>query len=437
MTAVDGKRINGSPRSGDTGRRLVYISPEFPKSRHGFEANELVALRAVHEVTVVSLRKPGATGWQWLRRGFPDLANTQIVCLTPTTTVVAALAAMVRSPKAAAVLALEVALTVPRDLRGAMKFAIAGLGGLAAARIARRMGADWIHADFASAPATAGMIASAATGLPFSFCGHAFDVFSQKPAGRATEYLLGRKLRAARVAFGANSAARDVLVRLGRRAAVATPVVLKRNGVPATSCVTDGARDRDKGTPFTVVGLGALVHKKGFDTLVESCAALQAAIPSLRLEIHGEGPERTRLEALAKERAISVSLPGAYTYDSLPSIFERASVVVLASRRSASNDSDGVPTVFIEALAAGCPVIGTDVGSITDLIIDGVTGWVVPPEATDALASAIAEVYAQPEVVAARVRAGQALVRREFTSEASAQDFTHALELGAQRSMDP
>ena len=153
--------------------------------------------------------------------------------------------------------------------------------------------------------------------------------------------------------------------------------------------------------------------------MVRAVGLLQGKIPGICLEIHGDGPERKRLAHLAEELGVSLVLPGAYDYKELPAILSRASVVALGSRRLPDGDSDGVPTVLIEAMAYGRPVVATTVGSIRDLIRDGETGWVVEPDDPRALASAIERVLTDQERTMAIVRRARQLVEAEFTTTAA------------------
>jgi glycosyltransferase involved in cell wall biosynthesis len=139
---------------------------------------------------------------------------------------------------------------------------------------------------------------------------------------------------------------------------------------------------RDRCAPV-VLGVGRLTRQKNFANLLRAFALLRARRDA-RLIVLGEGEERARLEALADELGIraDVSLPG---FVSNPYAFLRA-----ASVFASSSDWEGLPTVLIEALAVGTPVVATDCPSGPDEILGhGAHGTLVPPRDSAALADAI------------------------------------------------
>jgi glycosyltransferase involved in cell wall biosynthesis len=156
-----------------------------------------------------------------------------------------------------------------------------------------------------------------------------------------------------------------------------------------------GVADED----VLVVAVGALERRKGHDVLIEAVARLAAepASPPLRCVLVGAGREGEALGALARRRGVSVALAG-FLADVGPAL-AAADVVVLASR------AEGLGVAALEAMAAGRSVIGTRVGGLAEVIEDGHTGLLVPPEDPDALAHALATLRADP---AARARLGAA-----------------------------
>jgi glycosyltransferase involved in cell wall biosynthesis len=152
-------------------------------------------------------------------------------------------------------------------------------------------------------------------------------------------------------------------------------------------------------TDVLVVAVGALERRKGHDVLIEAVARLAAgpSSPPPRCVIAGAGREGEALAALARRLGVSVALPG-FLPDVGP-VFAAADVVVLASR------AEGLGVAALEAMAAGRPVIGTRVGGLAEVIEDGRTGLLVPPEDPEALAHALAVLCADP---AARARLGTA-----------------------------
>lgn len=139
-----------------------------------------------------------------------------------------------------------------------------------------------------------------------------------------------------------------------------------------------------------VITTSRLVEKNGVDILITAISS----IPNMHLVIVGEGEERRDLEKLAKEtgRSDRVHFLGARPYRELPQYLKMADIFARPSR------SEGMGNSFIEAMAAGIPVIGTPVGGIVDFLVDGVNGLVVPPEDPKALAAAIRRLVNDPDL---------------------------------------
>lgn len=146
----------------------------------------------------------------------------------------------------------------------------------------------------------------------------------------------------------------------------------------------------EPGQPPVIVAVGRLATAKGFDLLIDAFSRV-AAVTSARLVILGEGPERPALEARIREHGLQdkCQLVG-YQPNSLAFI-ARARVFVLSSR------FEGLPTVLIEALTTGTPVIATDCPSgPREILSDGKYGTLVPTEDIDALATAITDTFRHP-----------------------------------------
>jgi glycosyltransferase involved in cell wall biosynthesis len=166
-------------------------------------------------------------------------------------------------------------------------------------------------------------------------------------------------------------------------------------------------------TGRSVIGaLGRLTPQKGFDVLLHALVDL----PEVHAVILGEGPDRRRLEQIRDELGLGdrVQLPGS-TED--PSeVLNSIDALVLSSRFEA------LPLVVLEAMHAGLPVVATDVGSVAEAVIDGVTGLLVPPDDPRALAGAIAQVL-DPNIGQAMGRRAGELARTQFTRERMAREY--------------
>jgi glycosyltransferase involved in cell wall biosynthesis/SAM-dependent methyltransferase len=156
-------------------------------------------------------------------------------------------------------------------------------------------------------------------------------------------------------------------------------------------------------TAFVIVGLGRLVPIKGYDVLIEALPAVVAALPDTRLLLVGGGPLRPDLETQAARLGMTdrVTITGV-TRDVVTAL-AAADVLVAPSR------NEGMGRAIVEAMALGVPPVGTRVGGIPSVIVDGECGRVVPPEDALALARALIELGRYP---GARAKLGEAARRR-------------------------
>src|SRR4051794_12793071 len=264
-------------------------------------------------------------------------------------------------------------------------------GKALAVRLAGR-GVAAVHGDFAHKPAATAAHAARKLGIPYGFSVHALDVRKV-----ARPELTERADGAAVVVCCNNDAAGDV-------EAAGTRPRLLRHGVDLSLFPQRPAPDR---TPLTLLAVGRLVEKKGFDVLL---AALNLGERPVRLQLVGTGPLEASLFAAVDARGLGdkVEFLGRRTHRQLPELYAAADLVVVPSVVDSSGDRDGLPNVVLEAMASGRPVIASDVAAIRSAVEDGVTGRLVPPRHAERLADAIVALVDSPRQRAAMGRAGRA-----------------------------
>jgi glycosyltransferase involved in cell wall biosynthesis len=152
------------------------------------------------------------------------------------------------------------------------------------------------------------------------------------------------------------------------------------------------------GVSDTVLFVGRLVEKKGVDTLIDAMAILRQSAPGLELSVIGDGPARGDLEKRARAAGIKVKFQGWLDEKKVRSAMRRASLLAVPSRTAAGGDSEGLPTVIMEAMALGVPVVATRHAGIPEIISDKVTGLLVPEADAGALADAILALKNEPEL---------------------------------------
>ncbi|MGH2987519.1 MAG: glycosyltransferase family 4 protein [Solirubrobacterales bacterium] len=272
-----------------------------------------------------------------------------------------------------------------------------------------------LHAHFAHGCTTVAWLASLITGLPFSFTGHAKDIYAERlnPAG-----LLRRKLLAARFAVTCTEANRRHLERIAPQAEVHR--VYHGLNADFSRLLDGGAPARSRNGSMRVLGVGRLVAKKGFDVLVDACALLEQRGIGFEATIVGEeGDHGDEVRRRIVDRGLSdrVALAGPRTQAQLLEDYRRADAVCLPCRIVQGGDRDGIPNVLVEAMACGVPAVSTAISGIPELIEDGRNGLLVAPDDPEAVAAALIRIDGDRELAQRLGRAARETVSERFDGD--------------------
>lgn len=142
-----------------------------------------------------------------------------------------------------------------------------------------------------------------------------------------------------------------------------------------------------------VLYLGGLNEKKGVDVLIRAIDRLHRTDRNgFSVVIAGDGPMRSTLQRVVSENdlATSVEFTGLVTGEMKRYLLQHCDYVVMPSR------TEAMPLVALESYACGKPIVATRVGGLTELVQDGVTGRLVPPENPEALANAMFDLMGRP-----------------------------------------
>jgi glycosyltransferase involved in cell wall biosynthesis len=173
-----------------------------------------------------------------------------------------------------------------------------------------------------------------------------------------------------------------------------------------------------------VAGIGRFLRVKGFDHLVAAHARAAQELPQLRLVLVGDGAEHVRLAEQARELGVagSVRFAGTAARDEIAAYLAAADVVAVPSVRY-EGYVDGLPNVALEAMAAGRPLVATDVGGLPELVRPGVNGVLVPEKDPRALADAILELARDSELRDRLGAEGRREIREERSWEAAGRRY--------------
>ena len=163
-------------------------------------------------------------------------------------------------------------------------------------------------------------------------------------------------------------------------------------------------------TDIVVTAVASLKPAKRIDLLLESTVGVVESGLRTRVLLVGDGPDRDRLDSLASRLEMGDSVTFAGVRDDVADILRMSDMLVLSSRMG----TETFPTVVLEAMATGLPVVTTDVGSVRDMVEDGHSAIVVPPDDREAMLTAIEAVLNDPSMGKAFGERGRQIVLDRF-----------------------
>jgi len=388
---------------------IAVLAPEYPMPTHTFIRREIACLRELGgNVHVFSTRAPALEN---LARGWAKEAQSQTTYLVPfdTGNVLDILTYLPRAPF------ISLFLSAAKEGKDAFKDALLCLP--AAARLAaecRRRGVRHIHAHMASRSALVAALAAHMAKLPYSITHH----------GALRDFGPNQRFKWSKVAFA-------MIITQQLRNELADALAPKAIGLTVVQPMGVDSGWFQRWTPYEprkpeeplrVFSCGRISRVKGHDILIEAVAQRVAAGDNIQLEIAGgtggaQVAEAKALSELTRARGIEerVIFLGAISETEVREKLNAAHVFVLASRYEAFG------VAYLEAMSCGVPTIGTNVGGVPEIIVDGECGFLVPPEDPIALAQALERLGSEPGTAEAISRAGRARVVEKFPIAASAR----------------
>ena len=188
-------------------------------------------------------------------------------------------------------------------------------------------------------------------------------------------------------------------------------------GVPAVHANGAGPREWDA-TPQTklVAMVARLSPQKDHQTLLQAMVRVVRDVPDLRLLLLGDGPLREPLQRRVEALGLAAHVRFLGERTDVWHVMPQADLVVL------STHYEGCSNAIMEAMAAGRPVVATDVGGNRELIEEGVTGLLVPPADADALAAAMARLLRDPAALQAMGAQGRRRIAERFSMERTVEE---------------
>lgn len=189
--------------------------------------------------------------------------------------------------------------------------------------------------------------------------------------------------------------------------------------------MTFGKAGKTTGAPFVVTVIGNLIALKQVDVVIRAFASLPKTVGRPQLLIVGAGPEMARLQSLANERGINdrVRFTGQVPPEQVADYLAKSDLLILAST------GEGRPSVVSEAMAAGVPVVASDIEGVREMIADGVRGLLFPVGDVARLAACMQRIMDDPTLGRRlAVNAAQWLRAEQLTWEHCAGRYTETYE---------
>jgi glycosyltransferase involved in cell wall biosynthesis len=250
-------------------------------------------------------------------------------------------------------------------------------------------------------------------GIPFTFMVHAVDIFHRKNASRNRIDQITQNELCVRV-LGAGEHHRSYLI---ERGVPAEKIAIARQASEFT-VASEGEIDARLARPPRVIScIARFAEKKGIDDLIRAGARLGDRV---EIRLYGYGPLEAEYRRLAAEVGGGRVLFAGALEDraAVAAALAETDIFALPCVIDANGDMDGLPTVIGEAMAAGVPVVTTDVSSIPEIVQDGITGFLVPPREPETLARKLQQVIdAAPSERARIIKAGIRIATEVWNTE--------------------
>ena len=276
-------------------------------------------------------------------------------------------------------------------------------------------GVHHVHAHFAGMAARTAFWIDRFFGVQFSFTGHANDIF----APGDFEIGLDQLMESARSIVTVSDFAAHFLKK--RFPASVAKIRRVYNGIDLNDF-----RRSDFSSPIpSIMAVGRLIEKKGFTDLICACEVVRKRGREFRCRIIGEGPleEPLRAQIDAGGWQGQVEVAGPRPQSEVRAGLAGATLFGLPCIAEPSGAMDNLPTVIMEAMAAGVPVVSTQIGGIPEMVVENETGLLVSPNDPSALAGAIEKLLFDPALAKKFGQAGWERACALFSIEKNVRDL--------------
>jgi glycosyltransferase involved in cell wall biosynthesis len=447
-----------SPGGGGAPKGIVYIAGKFPLRSETFVYREVRALRERGwRVQAVTLHDSGNTV-----QDADDLLRDRIIVYGP---IAPAIRAMAQEILKHPLRSLQTLLTAagdalrpgePTSVVERIKTIVQSAAAIQLAGQLRERNIGHIHCHFANAPTTVGMYTARQLEIPFSFTGHANDLFQRRvllkkklqragyvacisewhrdwyraiwPGTEAREFSEPRIISSDTISGGGGN---------GVTTDLPGKYTIIRCGVdidawrPVDSAARPAMASASANPLFRILTVCRLVEKKGVDTLVRAVVEMKRRGINPLLSIAGSGPQLAELENIVKECNAGnyIQFLGVVDNAAVRRLLAETDAFALCCRADSKGDKDGIPVALMEAMACGVPVVSGDLPAIRELVRDGAGGLLADGDSPLAVADRLEMLARDPALRQRLAEAGRRRVVEEFSLTANVDRIEKQLRM--------
>jgi colanic acid/amylovoran biosynthesis glycosyltransferase len=243
---------------------------------------------------------------------------------------------------------------------------------------------DIIHGAYGNRPATAAMLLSKLSGVPFTFEAHAYDLFVDFPFAR-------EKIDNAKMIFTISNYNKEHVLKTYGCARQKIAVMR----VPINKRYCD-LLDSNSKKDHVICTVSRLHPIKGIDDAIDAVSIVKNEYPEVKYHIVGDGLLEEKLKSKVKALSLedNVVFHGELGNEAALKILAESSLFLLPSKIGENGDRDGIPTSMIEAMYLKTPVVSTNVSGIPELVDTDVNGYLVEPNNPEELAKYVRKIIA-------------------------------------------
>ncbi len=279
-------------------------------------------------------------------------------------------------------------------------------------------GKNIVHfqAHFAHSPTSVALFSSILSGVTFSFFAHAKDIYTSHPAQ------LREKINMAKFVVTCTKYNKKYLSNLAGN--TITPLFCVYHGINL-DYFSPNLNNTSCTAPYKLLTVARMTEKKGLSTIYHALAVLKERGLKFKHTLIGQGDDKDKVIGLIEKLDLKneTELCGALTHEDVIGHYAGSDLFVLGCQIAENGDRDGIPNVMAESMAMDLPVVATNVSGLPEFLEDRVSGMMVPPKDSQALANAMETMLKDDKLRKKVTLEARNRITRNFNNKALVQDL--------------